>query len=98
MSRYTNIFVASVAPAALLLGGMLWQFGYNPHTSLNVSQVTFSGSIGVAFSSLTQGGSMEVAAADEGSDDLNGDEKDGKDGKDGEDGGLKGLWDSVQLG
>lgn len=98
MSRYTNILLASMAAAVLLLSGALWQSADDPsNRSFNNSHPSYWGCIWGPLFSLEQDKSIQVAAAEEDSDDSKGEKKDGKDE---EDGGIKGkeLWDSVQLG
>jgi hypothetical protein len=96
MNRYTNILLASLAVTVLLLGGTFRQSAADPlHRSFQGSRHSFLGSIYASFSSLSPYKSTLIAAADENSEDSEGDKKDGKDE---EDGGLKELWDSVLLG
>jgi hypothetical protein len=99
MSRYTNIFLASVAAIVLILGGTFRQSAPDfLYRSFQGSYNTLLGSIYTPFSSLTHDKGALIAAADEESEDSTGDKKDGKGGKDEDDGGLKELWDSPQLG
>ncbi len=96
MRKYTNILLASMAAAVLLLSGTFWQSaGHHPYKSLNGSQASSWESIGTPLSSLEQDKSTLVAAADEDSEDSKGEKKEGRDE---EYGGLKEIWDSVQLG
>jgi hypothetical protein len=99
MNRHTNIFLASLAVTVLLSGGT---FGLSAadllHRSCQGSSHSLLGSIYAPFPSLILNKSTLIAAADEDSEDMNGEKKDGKDGKNEEEGRLKELWDSVLLG
>lgn len=96
MSRYANILPAFVVAVALLLGGT---FSQSAVGSLDRSSQgphhSFLGSIYPHFSSVGYHENTLIAAADEDSEELTDDKKDGKEDKDDK---LKEQWESVQLG